>query len=422
MPPGGTLTPDVRRLLVAHALSAVALGLAWPALLVAVWDQTQSDGWLGLAAAARMAPYVLFSWLAGRCADRYPRRLMVSGSLVARLILLVGVGVLLGTGQVGLAVVCASLAVAAGTPAYPALAAEMPALAGDANDKATGLLVTCEVAAFFVGPAVGGALLGFGTGLGACWVAVGCTAAALFLVRRATWIRVVPGPAPAAAPSERHVSVIALLRRDRPAFHAMVVLVANNAVGGAAAIALLPLAERVWESGGGAFGAATAAIGLGALAVPLLLQRAGLSGRAGRRCALVMSAALVVVACCGGVGWALVPLAVAGACTVYVEAVATGVLQDRAPDEARSSVLGLADSVMVAAAGIASAAAPVLAGALGARALLAGCALVSLSMLLLLPSGRTPPPAPSAVAARGVEPKRVPTQRRPADSAVGAAD
>src|SRR5262245_15955842 len=121
MPTGTTISPDVRRLLVAHALSATALGLAWPALLVAVWSETHSDLWLGVTGAARMLPYVALSWLAGRVADRYSRSLMVRGSLLARIVLLVGVAALLAFGSVAGAVVCASLAVAAGTPAYPAL-------------------------------------------------------------------------------------------------------------------------------------------------------------------------------------------------------------------------------------------------------------------------------------------------------------
>lgn len=410
MPAGGSLMPDVRRLLVAHGLSAIALGVAWPALMVAVWAQTHSAAWLGIAGAARMAPYVLLSWLAGRYADRYPRRLMVRGSLVGRLVLLTGMAVALAGGSAGIAVAFASLAVAAGTPAYPALAAEMPSLAGTANETATGVLVTCEVAAFFVGPALGGALLGVGLTMHAGWIAVATTATALALVVPVTWVRVGAGTRPTTSTAGGRTSVVALLRVDRAALAAMVALVVNNAVGGAVAIGLLPLARDGWSAGPSGYGVGTAALGLGALAVPLLLHRTGLSARSARWAALAMAGTLGAVAMSTHVGWAVVPLVVAGAAAVYIEAVATGVLQERAPDSARSSVLGLADSLMVAAAALSSAVTPWLAGLVGARALLVVWALSAAAMLALFPSVRE---VGRATAAARVD-RRVPAQRSPA--------
>ena len=58
-----------------------------------------------------------------------------------------------------LAVVCCTLAVAIATPAYPAMVAAMPGIAGAQRRTATDLLVTVEVAAFVVGAALGGLLL-----------------------------------------------------------------------------------------------------------------------------------------------------------------------------------------------------------------------------------------------------------------------
>jgi MFS family permease len=57
---------------------------------------------------------------------------------------------------VGLAVIT----VAVGTPAYPAAAAAMPSLAGRRSSQLTSFLVTAEVSAFVVGPALGGLLVG----------------------------------------------------------------------------------------------------------------------------------------------------------------------------------------------------------------------------------------------------------------------
>jgi hypothetical protein len=53
----------VGRLLMAYGCGALATGLPWPLLLVLVWDQYGAGphgAWaVGLAGAARMAPYVL---------------------------------------------------------------------------------------------------------------------------------------------------------------------------------------------------------------------------------------------------------------------------------------------------------------------------------------------------------------------------
>ncbi len=64
-PTEATTWRPVPRLLGAHALAAVAMSLPWPLLLLLVWQRTggtaRGDLLLGLAAAARMLPYVLLS-------------------------------------------------------------------------------------------------------------------------------------------------------------------------------------------------------------------------------------------------------------------------------------------------------------------------------------------------------------------------
>ena len=63
----------------------MAIGLPWPLLLVLVWDQ-YGDGphgaWIvGLAGAARMAPYVLLSWAVGSLGDHVRRDRLVRATL-----------------------------------------------------------------------------------------------------------------------------------------------------------------------------------------------------------------------------------------------------------------------------------------------------------------------------------------------------
>jgi MFS family permease len=374
---------DVRRLLAAHGLSATAMGLPWPALLVAVWEHSHDSAALGIAGAARMAPYVALSWLAGRLADRFARRLMVKASLALRVALLTATAVFLANGHVTAAVVCASLVVAAGTPAYPALAADMPNLARQSNESATGLLVTIEVAAFFVGPALGGVVLSMDLPLASAWAAVALTAAALFLVLGVAWLQ--DSNPPTASAHQSPKSGLLQLLRQRIALAALAAVVVNNAVLGAVGIALLPLAREQWHGDAREFGLATAALGLGAFAAPVLLKLWGLGCLAGRRSALMLGAFLAALLAGPQLWWAMLALAVTGAAAVHVEAVATASLQTATPDRDRSSVLGLADSLMVAAGAAGAAVTPRLAELWGPSLVIAGCAICSLGMTALFP-------------------------------------
>jgi MFS family permease len=384
--------------LVAHGLSAIALGLPWPALLVAVWEHGHSEMWLGVTGAARMAPYVVLSWLAGRVADRVSRGRLVRVSLVTRVMGLVATAALLDGGHLAAAVACACLTVALGTPAYPAIAAAMPRLAGQANDQATSLLVTCEVGAFVVGPAVGGLLLGWGSAALGCWAAAALTAMSLVAIRGVAWAqparrsttvqqralghdeRVEMFSQPT-APGDGRVAVWSLLRRRPAALTAVAGVAAVNAIDSAVAIALLPLAEQAWHANKSQFGLATAAVGVGALAAPLMQRAWGLGVDAWRRSALALCVPLVAVAVVSGLWWAIVPLTLLGTASVHLEAVATSVIQRAVPDEVRSSVLGLADSVMVAAAAGAALVAPFAVGMVGPRGLIALCAAAGLGLL-----------------------------------------
>ena len=109
-----------RRAIVAHAIAALAVGLPWPLLLVMVAADTDNPWLLGLAGSARMLPYVAISWLTARLADRMRRDLIVRATLVARTILLTATAIAVVTDHPWPGVVCCTLAVAIGTPAYPA--------------------------------------------------------------------------------------------------------------------------------------------------------------------------------------------------------------------------------------------------------------------------------------------------------------
>lgn len=350
-------TAAARRVLAAHALSATAMAMPWPALLVQVEATTHDDVWLGLAGAARMLPYVLLSALAGMLADRYDRADVLRWSSVVRVLLLVGVAVASAGHQLGAAVVLAALVVAAGTPAYPAAVAGLPALtAGRDVRRWTTRLVTIEASAFVVGPALGGLLLGLEVASLTGPVAVLLAALALPLLRG-----VRAGQASAASPSAAPGRLRTVLAS--PDVRWVIGLVAlANLTEAAASLALLPLSQGAWDSGVRGYGVGTAALGFGALAAPLLARLVGLTG------GLRVGGGGLVVAGLAPTAWlGVAPLAAAGAASTVVECAATAVLQESVPERVRGFALGLTDAVMVSAAALGALLAPALATALGAR-------------------------------------------------------
>jgi hypothetical protein len=303
--------------------------------------------------------------------------------------------------RVGPAVVAAAFAVLCGTPTYPAIAAALPGLAGEYRIRATELLVTIEVSAWVVGPALGGLLL---TGSLRAWtlpVAAALAAAGLVL---STGI-VVPGPAErapdAVAGMLRHV------RRSRPALGALAVAGLLNAGVTVTGIVLLPLSEETWQRGDAGFGVATACLGFGAVLAPALVR---LIRPTITRGLLVIGGAVTLVAA-SPVPWPALPLlALTGASGVVVESLVTGTLQDSVPDHYRAGALGLMDSVMVGACLVGSLVAPALARYAGARpALLLMAAAVVLPVLAvrLVPASRrrTPYDAEGERAQAGPDPR-----------------
>ncbi len=338
---------QVRLVILAHASAAVGMGLPWPVLLLAVEQASGSELLLGLAGAARLAPYVALSWLSGRLADRRERAHIVRLSLWARLGCLLVCGAGLAANQPLIAVIAATGAIIAGTPAYPALAAGMPRLAGRASGSATSLLVTVEVASFVVGPAVGGLFVGR---MPPAWVAV---VGSVFVMAGLLAFGRTAMPAPELPVAHDAPSGMwTLLRRNRSARHALAVVAVVNALLSVVGLAMLQLAHGVWGSGDEGFGLGTALLGFGALGAPAVSRlRPMMSGRG---CLLALGGTAAVFGVVPG-GWpALVALALLGAVAVCCESVATAVLQTAVRDSQRASVLGLADTVMVGAAMVAT--------------------------------------------------------------------
>jgi len=377
------LDPLTRRVIASHAIAALAVSLPWPLLLVLVDEQSNDAFLLGLVASARMLPYVLFSWATARLADAMRRDLIVRVTLVIRAALLVAAAVAIVTDHVWLAVAACTLAVAVGTPAYPAQVAAMPGIAGSLRLRATDLLVTVEVAAFVVGAALGGLLLNPATRELLPWVPAAMTVAALLLIVRVS----MPAPVRASGNAQRPSPYVAL-RESPDAIRAIAVMAAINLVLALVAVALLPLALDTWSSDAAGYGLATGVLGFAAFGGPLV-RRLGRSSAHSIVWGLgLLALGLVFVVPVPSLGWALAPLALAGAAAVSVEAGATAVLQEHVCDEVRASVLGINDTVIIGAALVGSLVAPLAVGLVGGALLLLGLAATILLVAWLARPGQ----------------------------------
>jgi MFS family permease len=360
----------VGRTLASYAAASVALSLPWPLLLVLAWEQygDAAHGALviGAVGAARMLPYVLLSWVVGSLGDRGSRERLLVGTLLLRVGCLAVLVVAVPAGRLGPAVVAAALAKACGTPAYPTVAAAMPRLAGRRSRRATEVLVTVEVAAWVVGPALGGLMLQPWARPLVPVVALGLTVLATGLA----WGVPLPGPVTDRRTRE---AVSGMLRTVRATPAVLAALGAGglvNVVAAATAVALLPLTQDTWGQPAAGFGVATAWLGFGALAAPLLWWVPGAARSRGRWGLAVIGLAVAWVAVSPVPAAALPVLGLAGALSVAVECAVTETLQTEVPDDHRAGVLGLADAVMVSSAMAGSFLAPLLAEELGPRSAL----------------------------------------------------
>lgn len=362
----------MKRLIASHALAGTAVALPWPALLAEVWTDTADPGLLGLAGAARYLPCLLLSAVIGGIGDRFGRYRTVWLVTLARLVLLSVTAALLAAGAVWPALLAATATVAAGVPAFPSLVAAVPGLARDA-DRATGALVTVEISAFAVGPAVGGLLLAGGPAVSVA-AAVPLMLAAHLLLPAGFTDPVRPAGRMRLAEGLRAVLQVPDVRR------AIVAVMAVNAVLGVLGVGLLSITEQHWQAGTAEFGWATAVLGFSSLAAPALLVALR------RRPPATIAQLLVVlplVATALAPNWTTgaVPLAVLGAGLTVVECRTTRMLQVSAPQGYTAVALGVADAALVGAALLGALAAPWLAAIAGPVGLLLTVAAAAAAVL-----------------------------------------
>jgi MFS family permease len=356
---------DARLLIGASAASQLGDWLYNAALLAYVYIATGSAAWVGVATIFRLLPYAVLGAFGGVVADRYDRRSVLLAGDLLRLLLMVALAIAVAA-ESAIAVIIAltTLASVAGAAERPAAMALLPRLVGEARlGPANALLHTVQELGVVVGPAIGAIILT----VAATWVPFAVNAltfavSALFIVR----LRRRPGTAAAAAPEHAAAQLkqgLSTVWRTTYVVPILVIVAMVELTYGAQTVQLVLYAEQKLGLGAEGYGYLLAAAGLGGLLSVLVNARLSTSSAVSRivvGTAVLFCATQLVYARSDAVVAALLVTVLGGIGLVACEVVAETTLARVVPGDVLGRVMGLYDSLMVAAMVVGALLAPVL--------------------------------------------------------------
>jgi len=366
-------TPDLRRL----QLAAAASGIGGWAFMVALAIHAYAVGGaaaVGLAALVRMVPAGLAAPLTGLAADRFSRRDVLLGSLLARALLLVAATLTVAAGApLALLLVLATLFTVAATAQKPSQAALLPYLAPDRSRQAAAnaLWTGIDNGAFVVGAVAGGALVaafGAAAAFAVSAIAFATAAATLAGVRR-------DPRASSFSRSTREtlhspLEGLRVVARDRRLRLLVGVLSVSTLVEGAVDVLVVVTALRLVGIGDAGVGWLNAGWGIGGLvggAVALSLladQRLRLALPAG---GLLIGLPLLALAALPYASVALIGLTVLGVGYALIETSGITLLQRLAHDRVRARTVAVVESSYWLTTGAGAMLAPLLIALAGPR-------------------------------------------------------
>lgn len=374
--------PALTRLLVGEFVSSIGDWLYLVALLIVVYEESQSAVALGIIGAARILPYVLLSVPAGIAADRFDRRKILIATDVARGVVMLALAVLVFLDGplpifVGLSILAACFSAFFG----PAIGSLLPSLVKDEAElgPANSAWATLDNLATVIGPAVGGVLIAAG-GLPLAFLlnAVSFGLIAAILIRLPRPRAPVEQKAEASAATEPGAAAVRKALTPLTGL-AMLDVVAAFVFGGLGILTVVIAADVLGDAqattgylnGALGFGGLIGALASGVLVVG---RRLGLPLLAG---GLVLGACLALLGQVGSLLPVLALLTIASAGSLLQDVVSTTIFQRSVPDAVRGRALGVLSTVNIASYAAGSFTVPIVVPflGLGTTLLLSGIAI-----------------------------------------------
>jgi MFS family permease len=362
---------NLRRLELAWAASIVGHWAYLVAVSVYAYD-VGGEAAVGLILLLRLVPAALLAPFGGLLADRYPRELVLLGSLLARVVLIsaAAICVFLDTAPAAVYALAVAAAIVT-TPFRSAQAALTPTLARSPTEltAANAVASTIESMAIFVGPALAGLLLGVTSTSTVFVVNVGfALAGALFVIRvKAPKLDRKRGIEAATIASEALTGFRTIGRE--PSLRVLVGLfTAQTFVAGAVQVYVVVAAIELLDLGDAGVGYLNSALGVGALVGGVL----AFSLAGARRLSppfivgiVLWGAPLIALGLWANAALALFLLALLGVGNSLVDVAAFTLVQRAVPDDVLARVFGVIQMLWLGSVGLGAIAAPGLIGWLG---------------------------------------------------------
>ena len=351
--------PIARQLLTAHGASSFAQQVVSVVLYAQVLKRHLGPGWVPVIASAGTVPYVLFSSFGGALSDRFRKRELLRAVYLVRAALFVGLAVMLAADlQMGWSIGVLAITHLLATPCYPAIATwTVEATPISYLAVTTSMLGLAGSGAFFIGPAIGGALAIADLGPVAPSLSVVLLIVAFISLGdakdHAAAELSIPGNPPVVVAAESSTqSLFAGLRHIGSSIGLISVIVFMlliEVVFGSLEVLSAVIARDALHQPS-ALGTLTIAIGLGAFASILVVRRL-ISSRRGGLVLMALAVAcgipLILVGHSTTLTVLAIGLAISSAANLAAEIMVTNLIQHTVPDSVMGSVFGIMDSMML---------------------------------------------------------------------------
>ena len=340
---------------------------AYVVVLAVVIYHEAGTGGVGVLMLVRMLAAALTTPFTSALADRYPRKFVMAGSnlLTAGMIAIIAVAVNQGANLAVLCVLTGIAAVFAG-PFRPTQQAILPSLARTPEEltAANAVATTIEAVSIFLGPGIGGILLG----VSGPTVTFGFTCAGLLWA--ALLVLTVHEPPREAETAEdtagEHTGITAgirLLLRERTLLAVVAVYAMQTIVGGGLTVFNVVLALRIFDLGNSGVGYLDSAFGVGGIIGGVLAAGLSKSRRLGAWFAFgatVWGVGIALLGVTPVAAGAFIIMAGVGIGNTVIDVAAITLIQRSAPAPVLARVFGAIESVLLTGLGVGAVLAPAL--------------------------------------------------------------